>query len=74
MKIRKSSVKKPSHKKSNSVANGETGANQVAEILEPLNEEEKTEDQKEMDRYLAPILYQTENGQSVEIRNFEDIA
>ena len=50
------------------------GDQRVAGILEPLNEEEKTEDQKEMERYLAPIIYKTPEGESVEIRNAEDIS
>ena len=74
-------LKKPSrkqgHKKSQSAAAappGESAQDRLAGILDPLDEEQKTEEQKEMERFLAPIKYQAAGGQEVEIRNFEDIA
>jgi hypothetical protein len=84
----------PMHKKSNSVLAAQTGASREAGqagaggTLGPPDDAEKTEEQKEMERFLQPIMYNVAEGldwiglgnadsapegRQVEIRNFEDI-
>lgn len=77
---RSSMAKRSNHKKSHSVLAPETGTGREAGKLgmggpaDPWEEAEKTEEQKEMERFLQPIKYEVAEGQHVEIRNFEDIA
>lgn len=73
-------AKRSNHKKSHSVLAPETGTSKEVGKLgaggpaDPWDEAEKTEEQKEMERFLQPIKYKVAEGQHVEIRNFEDIA
>ena len=77
---RTSLSKRSTHKKSHSVLATVTGTGRdsgktgLGGPLYPPEDAEKTEEQKEMERFLQPIKYDAGDGRQVEIRNFEDIA